>query len=130
MEQLKPRIIYFNSIGSSDIGYISVAQELHDVPFRILRVYWTYFTPQSVKRGGHANIGKELVLIAVAGRIEVRTEMQSGLTENYVLDAPNVGLYLPRLCWHEMTYSHNAVQLVLASNLFSEDDYIRDYQSF
>lgn len=65
----KPHIITFQSIGSSELGYLSVAEQNKDVPFEIKRVYWTYYTPQNVERGGHANINKELVLIAVAGTI-------------------------------------------------------------
>jgi len=125
-----PKLIEFNSIGSSDIGYISVAQQFELVPFEIKRVYWTYFTPQSVKRGGHANIGKELILIAVSGSIKVTVENQKGEFQEFVLDSPDMGLYIPEMYWHTMTYSHNAVQLVIASNDFSPEDYIRDYQQF
>jgi hypothetical protein len=126
----RPYIINFPSIGSSELGYLSVAEELSLVPFKIQRVYWTYYTPQSVERGGHANIEKELVLVAVAGSIVVTTELRDGFKYEFVLDSPNKGLYLPKLCWHTMKYSHNAVQMVIASNLYSESDYIRDYGIF
>lgn len=126
----EPHIIHFNSIGSSEIGFISVGQALENIPFEIRRVYWTYYTPQSVKRGGHANIEKELVLIAVSGSITVETESTDGKKHIFKLDSPDNGLYLPRLCWHTMQYSHNAVQVVIASNAYSEEDYIRDYQEF
>ncbi|HEX4888537.1 MAG TPA: FdtA/QdtA family cupin domain-containing protein [Luteibaculaceae bacterium] len=125
-----PRIISFNSVGSSDIGFISVAQENIEVPFEIKRVYWTYYTPQSVVRGGHANIGKELVLVAVAGTINVSVEDIYGNKTDFLLDTPSVGLYIPKLCWHTMKYSHNAVQMVMASNNYSPEDYIRDYRVF
>ncbi len=126
----KPHIINFKSIGSSNLGYLSVAEENKEVPFEIKRAYWTYFTPQDVTRGGHANIDKELVLVAVAGTITINIELQDGFKATFTLSKPDEGLYLPKLCWHNMHYSHNAVQLVLASNLFSEDDYIRDYNKF
>ena len=125
-----PRIIKFDSIGSSNLGYISIAEQLINVPFDIRRAYWTYFTPQNVIRGGHANIEKELVLIAVAGIINVNAEMQNGDKFYFELNKPDIGLYLPKLCWHTMRYSHNAVQLVLASNHYSQSDYIRDYNNF
>ena len=130
MKALRPHIIQFKSIGTPSIGYISVAEQLEHIPFEIKRVYWTYFTPQDVSRGGHANIEKELVLIAVAGIIKVSIELQDGYKDNFVLDKPDKGLYLPKLCWHTMQYSHNAVQLVLASNLYLAEDYIRDYNEF
>ncbi len=120
----------FDSIGNSSLGFLSVCEEWRNIPFSIKRVYWTYFTPQDIMRGGHANIEKELVLVAVAGSITVTTEMRDGTTSCFVLDHPSKGLYIPNLCWHTMQYSHNAVQMVLASNLFSEEDYIRGYQHF
>ena len=125
-----PFLISFPSIGDSTIGYLSVSEELISVPFTIARVYWTYHTPQSVIRGGHANITKELVLVAVAGNIVVEVEMLDGYKETYELSHPSKGLYIPPLCWHRMQYSHNAVQMVMASNLYNADDYIRDYKVF
>lgn len=103
---------------------------MKETPFKISRVYWTYFTPESVKRGGHANIDKELLIIAVSGIIKIETELQNRECESFVLDRPNKGLYLPAMCWHTMQYSHSAVQVVLASNFYSESDYIRDYKDF
>ena len=125
-----PHLIEFPSIGDTSIGYLSVSEELIAVPFNIARVYWTYHTPQNVKRGGHANISKELVLVAVAGNVVVDVEMQDGFKESFELNHPSKGLYIPPLCWHRMQYSHNAVQMVMASNLYSADDYIRDYEVF
>lgn len=126
----QPNIISFPSIGESSLGYLSVCEEISSVPFSIARVYWTYYTPQNVTRGGHANINKELVLVAVAGSITITTEMRDGSKASFVLDHPANGLYIPNLCWHTMQYSHSAVQMVIASNLYSEDDYIRDYELF
>ena len=126
----RPFMIGFKSIGESALGYISVAEQFSEIPFDIKRVYWTYFTPENVERGGHANIEKELVLVAVAGSITVETEMPDGSKSVFILSRPNEGLFLPKLCWHKMKYSHNAVQMVLASNFYSEHDYIRDYSVF
>lgn len=126
----KPYLTEFKSHGSSELGFISVAEEQLNIPFVIKRVYWTYFTPQSVSRGGHANIEKEMLLIALAGNIRIHTETISGEKSEFFLNQPNIGLYLPRLCWHSMQYSHSAVQMVLASNFYSESDYIRNYEQF
>jgi len=130
MDNQKPYIIQFSSIGNPSLGYLSVAEQLEHIPFEISRVYWTYYTPQNVTRGGHANIEKELVIVAVGGAISITTELKNGDKETYELSKPDVGLYLPKLCWHTMQYSHNAIQMVIASNLYSEDDYIRDYNIF
>lgn len=126
----KPFIIEFESIGNPSLGYISVGQEFEKIPFIIKRTYWTYYTPQNVMRGGHANIEKELVLVSVCGSIIVNAELTTGEKFEFKLDSPDKGLYLPKMTWHTMKYTHNAVQLVMASNYYSEDDYIRDYNSF
>lgn len=130
MKNQKPRILQFSSIGNPSLGYLSVAEQLKNIPFEIARVYWTYYTPQNVTRGGHANIEKELVIVAVAGAITITTELKNGSKETFELNKPDVGLYLPKLCWHTMQYSHNAVQMVIASNIYSEADYLRDYNEF
>lgn len=130
MNKQYPFLVQFPSIGDPSLGYLSVAEQLCTIPFEISRVYWTYYTPHNVIRGGHANIDKELLLVSVAGVITVTTEMQDAITHTFILDHPSKGLYLPRLCWHTMQYSENAVQMVIASNLYSEDDYIRDYSLF
>ena len=126
----RPYLLSFPSIGDASLGFLSVAHQLSDIPFEITRVYCTYHTPQDVTRGSHANIEKELVLVALAGTITITTEMQDGNKQTFVLDHPSRGVYLPKLCWHTMQYSENAVQMVMASNLYSEDDYIRDYSLF
>lgn len=127
---LTPQIINFPKIGEPTLGYISVAEFEDRIPFNIKRAFWAYFTPDSVVRGRHAHHQTEMVLIAVAGKIEITTEMPGKNPEIFTLETPNQGIYLPKLCWHTMQYSHNSVQLVLASSLYNEADYIRDYNEF
>lgn len=126
----KPKILNFSKIGESALGYISVSENSIDVPFEVKRVFWAYYTPHSVIRGNHAHYETEMVLLAVAGNIQVDTETIDGTKETFYLNQPDQGLFLPKLCWHTMKYSHNAVQLVLASALYNESDYIRDYSFF
>jgi len=126
-----PHLIEFNSIGQSDIGYISIAEQQKEIPFDIQRVFWTYFTPESITRGRHAHKITEQVLIAVAGKITVRTESADGKENHtFVLERPNKGVYIPPNVWHTMEYSHTAVQLVFASTKYQSEDYLRDYQDF
>jgi hypothetical protein len=126
----KPRLIHFRKIGKSSEGYISIFQNGNDMPFEIRRTFWTYYTPEEVIRGRHAHHDTEMILIAAAGKIIVNTEIPGGPLETVVLEKPDYGLYIPKLCWHTMQYSHNAVQLVLASSEYDEKDYIRDYEDF
>ena len=124
-----PELVYFDRIGDPSLGYLSVAE--HDgLPFDVKRVYWTYFTPESVERGGHAHKKLNQILVAVAGKIVVSTELLTGSKDVFVLESPDVGLFLPTNCWRTMKYSHNAVQMVLCSMTYSEDDYIREYEEF
>jgi hypothetical protein len=127
---LKPHIIDFSKIGKSVEGFISICEGDKHVPFEIKRVFWTYFTPDNIIRGRHAHLNTEMVLVAVAGKIIVNTEMPGGITDSFILDNPNVGVYLPKLCWHTMQYSHSSVQMVLTNTLYDEKDYVRSYDDF
>lgn len=124
-----PELVSFPKIGNSSLGYISIA-EAENLPFQVKRVYWTYFTPEDVERGGHSHLDLQQILVAVAGQITVKTEMPGGHTQTFLLDSPDKGLYIPKLCWREMKYTHNAVQMCIASIEYDEKDYIRDYESF
>jgi hypothetical protein len=125
-----PYELLFNKIGNPSQGYISIGESSKNIPFEVKRIFYTYYTPEEVVRGRHAHYDTEMILIAVSGRIVVNTEMPNGERSVFVLDKPEIGLYLPKLCWHTMQYSHNAVQLVIASTHYAESDYIRSYDEF
>lgn len=125
----QPYLIEFPKLGQSQIGYISVAEKAN-LPFEIKRIYWTYFTPENVERGGHAHYELEQILVAVAGRVTVGIELLNGEIKEYVLDHPDIGLYIPKMAWRTLKYSHNAVQMCIASMAYEESDYIRDYAKF
>ena len=110
-------------------GYISVAEN-EDLPFEVKRIYWTYFTPESINRGGHAHHYLEQILVAVAGKIIVTTQMPGEEEQRFILETANQGILLPTYCWHRMQYSHNAVQMCIANMAYEESDYIRDYAEF
>ena len=124
-----PKIIEFPEIGNSILGYIAIAENIN-LPFEVKRIYWTYFTPENVERGGHAHRQLEQIVVAVAGTIKIKLEMTGGKKSEYILNRPDQGLYLPKMTWRTMKYSHNAVQLCIASTTFDENDYIRDHETF
>ena len=111
----EPYLIQFPKLGDSGIGYISVVEQTDPLPFAVQRIFWTYYTPESIVRGRHAHHLTEQVLIAASGRIIITTEHADGTIQTFRLEDPNVGLYVPPHVWHTMQYSHSAVQLVLAS---------------
>lgn len=125
-----PHLIHFPTLGEPSVGYISVAAQSQLMPFAVQRIFWTYHTPEAILRGRHAHHVTELVLIAIAGRIIVTTELANGSTELFRLEDPNVGLYIPPHAWHTMQYSHKTVQLAFASTVYNEADYIRNYDDF
>ena len=125
----EPFLLEFPKIGNPALGYISLAEK-DELPFEVKRIYWTYFTPENVERGGHAHHELEQILVAIAGKITVSTEMPGGKRKIFVLDSPDKGVFLPKKSWHIMQYSHNAVQMCIASDVYEEVDYIRDYEEF
>jgi dTDP-4-dehydrorhamnose 3,5-epimerase-like enzyme len=125
----KPFLIDFSKLGESSFGFISVAQN-DALPFAVQRIFWTYYTPESIVRGRHAHYKTEQILLAVSGRIVVNTETATGELQTFVLETPQHGVYIPPNVWHTMQYSHSAVQVVLASTPFHETDYIRSYNDF
>ena len=126
----KPRFVNFNKIGSPNLGYISVGENHENIPFGIKRVYWTYYTPQDITRGGHAHYDLEQVIVAVSGTITFITEDLYGNKEEFILDSPDKGLYIPKLIWRDIKFSHSAVLLCMASEKYVASDYIRDYKTF
>lgn len=125
-----PKIIEFGKIGSPALGYITVAEQYKNIPFDVKRVYWTYYTPQDVIRGGHAHKNLEQVIFAVSGSITFNTEDLSRNKNIFVLDHPTKGLFIPKCIWRDIQFSHNAVLLCLASEYYIEEDYFRDYNEF
>jgi mannose-6-phosphate isomerase-like protein (cupin superfamily) len=124
-----PYIFEFPKIGNSSLGYISIAEKTN-LPFEVKRIYWTYYTPESVERGGHSHYNLQQILVAVAGKIIINVEVLDGTKKEFILENPNQGLYIPKNTWRTMKYTHNAVQMCIASNEFTEEDYIRDYHEF
>lgn len=125
----KPHLIQFPKKGAIDLGYISVAEK-DNLPFEIKRVYWTYYAPHEVIRGHHAHKELRQLIFAVSGIIKFELENVSGEKLNFVLDSPEIGLYIPKLHWRKIQFSHNAVLLCMASEPYDESDYIRDYNDF
>lgn len=127
---IEANVINFAAIGNEKIGSISIYENKTDELFSIQRVFWAYGIPNGTLRGKHAHYKTKQILIAVHGKIEVSLEDGGGNTKKVLLQKPFEGLYIPPQYWHTMVYHNNAVQLVLASEAYDENDYIRDYQVF
>lgn len=111
-------------------GSLSAIEWHKQVPFEVSRLFYTYNTPSSKVRGEHAHKECHQFLIAVAGSLHVIAD--DGLQrEEFVLDSPALGLYLPPRIWGvQYKQAPNTVLLVLASHQYDPGDYIRDYGAF
>ena len=111
-------------------GNLTVAQGDIDVPFDIKRVYWVYDVPAGEYRGGHAHKRCKELLVALSGSFHVTLD-NGERRETYLLNHPYQGLLIDTGIWRTLDdFSSGAVCLVLASELFEESDYIREYDEY
>ena len=113
-----------------DRGQLVALEEGKEIPFKIKRVYYMYETGDGVRRGFHAHKCLEQILICIHGSCKIL--LDNGSEKEIVpLDTPYEGLYVSNDMWREMyDFSSDAVLLVLASELYDESDYIRNYDEF
>ncbi len=111
-------------------GQLVALEEYNDIPFEIKRLYYMYGTLDGVRRGFHAHKSLEQILICIHGSCKVL--LDNGYEKKTVfLETPYEGLYIPKNMWREMfDFSPDAVLLVLASDYYKEEDYIRSYDEF
>ena len=111
-------------------GSLVVVESNKNIPFDVKRLYYIYDAKPDIPRGFHAH--KELYQLAFCLIGKCKMLMDNGVDKQEVwLDQPNRGLLIPPMVWHEMhDFSDDCVLLVLASEYFSQDDYIRDYSEF
>ena len=100
------------------------------LPFNIKRVYYLYDVPSDSSRGGHAHIELQQFLIALSGSFDVI--LDNGTSRKTItLNSPNKGLLIPNGIWRELeNFSAGSVCLSLVSDVYKEDDYIRNYDEF
>ena len=111
-------------------GNLSIIEEYTQVPFSIKRVFYLYDVPSGATRGGHALKATEQVIIALSGSFDVVLD-DGVVRRSFFLNRPHYGLYIHPRVWRELeNFSSNSIALTLASTLFSEEDYIRDYELF
>lgn len=112
-------------------GNLTVAEQMKNVPFDVKRVYWTYDVPSGESRGGHAHKECRELIIAVSGSFTVTLDNGKGLLKNYHLNHPWQGLLVNTGIWRTLEdFSSGAVCLVLASELYDEEDYIYEYEDY
>ncbi len=129
-ESIEVRMLNFTEKGD-DRGRLVVVEGGRDIPFEIKRVFYIYGSDPEVVRGKHANRRSEFVLINVAGTSKVRVVDRMGNEMIIHLNRPHTGIYIPAMVWKDMyDFSPDSVLLVLSSEHYDPEEYIRDFDEF
>ena len=122
-------LVDFKILGD-ERGSLIAIEEGYNAPFDIKRVYYIFDTKEGVERGFHAHISLKQIAIAVKGSCTFIIDNGKN-REEINLNNPNQGLLIEGLIWREMKdFSHDCILLVLASEHYDENDYIRCYNKF
>ncbi len=123
-------VIDFNEYGDERGNLVVVEGSGRDVPFDIKRVFYMYGSDPDIIRGQHANRKTKFVLINVSGTSKVKVD-NGEETEIIELNKPRMGLFIDTMVWKDMyDFSEDSVLLVLASEHYDGEEYIRDYDTF
>lgn len=113
----------------NELGFLGFLEN-GKIPFDVRRCYYLTGVDEKTRRGLHGHLKLQQILIAPIGSFEVKVINKYG-ENNYVLDKPNVGLYIPEMSWRELSnFSKPSCCLVLASEVYEENDYVHDFQLF
>jgi hypothetical protein len=111
-------------------GNLTFIEGAKHVPFSIRRVYYLYDVPGGAERGGHAHKEMHQLIIAMSGSFDVILDDGSE-KKRFHLNRSYYGLYVCPMIWRELdNFSSGSVCLVLASNLYDESDYYRNYDIY
>lgn len=111
-------------------GNLTVVQNEKEIPFDVKRCYYLYDVPGGEERGGHSHKQLKQLIIAASGSFDVR--LDDGLVKRtFTLNRPYQGLLVVPGIWRDLdNFSSGSVCLVLASEVYQKEDYIRDYNEF
>lgn len=111
-------------------GNLSFVEEENHIPFKIRRAYWVYDVPGGEIRGSHAYKNLHEFVIALSGSFDVALH-DGKVGKKFSLNRSYYGLYVPNLLWRTLeNFSTNSLCLILASDFYNPDDYIRDFNEF
>lgn len=111
-------------------GNLTFIEGKNHIPFDIQRVYYLYDVPGGAERGGHAHKALSQLIVAMSGSFDVILD-EGGEKKRYHLNRSYQGLYVCPMIWRELdNFSSGSVCMVLASNIYEESDYYRDYNEY
>ena len=123
-------VLYDIPYFADDRGAINILEIARDLPFGCQRIFYTYTVPEGSVRGEHAHKRCEQFLISIRGKVSVLVD-DGEHRDEFMLDSPSKGLWLPAGCWGEQFgHSLDSILLVLASLPYDNADYIRSYDEF
>ena len=123
-------IIELDKHHSDRKGNLSVVQNGETLPFDVKRVYYLYDVPGGESRGAHAHYELEQLIVAASGSFRVTLD-DGKCKRTFYLNRPYQGLHVKPGIWRDLDdFSSGAVCMVLASDIYKADDYIRDYEEF
>ncbi len=126
---MKIELLNFD-IKGDERGSLVAIESNKNIPFEIKRVYYIFGTKPNIVRGKHAHKKLKQVAVCVSGSCKMLLD-DGAKKETILLDKPNKGLTIREMVWHEMyDFSKDCVLMVLASEFYDEEDYIRDYKIF
>lgn len=113
-----------------DEGFLCFAEEKNHIPFSIKRFYYIYDVENNAVRGRHAHKETQQVLFCINSSIKIILD-NGKEKEEVILNKPNQGIFLDKMMWHDMVdFKKDTILLVIASDIYNENDYIRDYDNF
>jgi len=123
------KIVQLNKIHNR-AGNITIIENNLDIPFQVKRIYYLYDIPSNETRGGHAH--KELYQLIIGASGSFNINLNDGVNDKTIfLNRPDFGLLIVPGIWRDLSdFSSGSVCLVFASQVYSENDYIRDYDEF
>ena len=115
---------------SDRMGNLTVVENSETLPFDVKRVYYLYDIPGGEGRGAHAHRELEQLIVAASGSFTVTLD-DGKCKRSFFLNRPYQGLYVKPGLWRDLVdFSSGAVVMVLASDVYKAEDYIRDYNEF
>jgi dTDP-4-dehydrorhamnose 3,5-epimerase-like enzyme len=111
-------------------GHLTSVTNNKQVPFDIKRIYYLYDVPGGLSRGAHAHKDLKQLVVALSGSFDITLD-DGQVKRTFQLSRPNMGLLIPAGLWRELyNFSSGSICMVLASELYDEQDYLRDYNEF
>jgi hypothetical protein len=111
-------------------GNITAINNHIEIPFQVKRIYYLYDVPGGEERGAHAHRNLKQLIVAASGSFDLTVD-DGSTKRTFQLNRPNMGVLMPAGLWRELrNFSSGSICLVLASEEYSKEDYIRDYNAF